>query len=197
MSDPVLHVLAGPNGAGKTTFYRHYLAPVTHLRFVNADLVAAELWPDDPVEHSYDAAREAGKQWAELIDARVSFVAETVFSHPSKLDLLTAAHDAGYLTTLHVLAVPVSLAVARVPNRVAHGGHHVPEAKIRGRYDRLWTHVAAAIAAADEAYVYDNSRFDRRFRRIAYYRNGRPLSAPNWPAWIPAELRTAGHPPSR
>lgn len=55
MSDPVLQVLAGPNGAGKTTFYRHYLAPTTHLRFVNADLIAAERWPDDPVGHSYAA----------------------------------------------------------------------------------------------------------------------------------------------
>lgn len=111
--------------------------PVTLLRFVNADLIAAERWPDDPVGHSYAAARAADQQRAELIDARVSFGTETVFSRPSKFHLLTRAHDSGYLITLHVLAVPVSLAVARVPNRVAHGGHHVPGGKVRGRYGRL------------------------------------------------------------
>lgn len=42
MSAPALHLLAGPNGAGKTTFVERVLKPVTHLRFVNADRIAAE-----------------------------------------------------------------------------------------------------------------------------------------------------------
>jgi len=192
VTDPVLHVLAGPNGAGKTTFYQRVLAPVTHLRFVNADLIAAEVWPGDPVAHAYDAAQRAAAERVKLIGERVSFVTETVFSHPSKLNLLTSARDAGYQVTLHVVAIPVELAVARVTERVRHGGHDVPEQKIRDRYERLWTHVAAAIAMVGEAAVYDNSRAARPYRLLARHLNGRLLADPDWPAWTPLPLRTAG-----
>ena len=44
---------------------------------------------------------------------RTSFVTETVFSHPSKVDLVRAAAAAGYQVTLHVVMVPVDLSVAR------------------------------------------------------------------------------------
>jgi predicted ABC-type ATPase len=63
---------------------------------------------------------------------------ETVFSHPSKRQLVEAAIDTGYLVSLHVVMVPEGLAVARVAQRVRDGGHDVPEDKIRSRYLRLW-----------------------------------------------------------
>ena len=76
MTDPVLHVLAGPNGAGKTTFYQRVLAPVTHLRFVNADLIAAEVWPGDPVAHAYDAheAMPGSRSWSPPRIAMISLI---------------------------------------------------------------------------------------------------------------------------
>jgi len=46
MSSPVLHLLAGPNGSGKSTFVAEVLQEVTHLPFVNADVIAAHRWPD-------------------------------------------------------------------------------------------------------------------------------------------------------
>lgn len=116
-ADPVLHVLAGPNGAGKTTFVQHVLAPVTHLPFVNADVIAVERWPDDVVARSYDAAELAAAERSRLIAAQQSFLSETVFSHPSKLDLLRAARAQRFLVTLHVILVPVELSVARVRSR--------------------------------------------------------------------------------
>ena len=57
MPTPVLHLLAGPNGAGKTTFVADILQPITRLPFVNADVIAADLWPDAQAEHAYDASR--------------------------------------------------------------------------------------------------------------------------------------------
>jgi predicted ABC-type ATPase len=189
VSDPVLHVLAGPNGAGKTTLYERVIEPVTHLRFVNADRIAAVEWPDEQLAHGYEAAQRAAEERTRLIGERRSFVTETVFSHPSKIDLLTAARRAGYLVTLHVVMVPVDLAVLRVGDRVARGGHDVPEQKIVDRWGRLWTHVAAAVPAADEVFVYDNSDARHPYRRIAHFRNGRPLGRPDWPGWTPEALR--------
>lgn len=82
---------------------------------------------------------------------------ETVFSHPSKVELMTTAKDRGYRVHLHVVLIPEELSVARVASRVEHGGHDVPEHKIRGRYTRLWGHLRTALTVADDAWVYANS----------------------------------------
>ena len=190
MPDPVLVLLAGPNGSGKTTFYERVLHPVTNLGFVNADHIAAATWPGTESEHAYEAAALAAEQRSRLISQGVSFATETVFSHPSKLELMEEASDAGYLVTLHVIAVPVELAVARVAERVGQGGHAVPEVKVRQRYERLWGHVRQAIAVADEAHVYDNSRAAAPYREIARYRDGHLVGAAAWPSWSPEDLRT-------
>lgn len=192
MADPVLHLVVGPNGAGKSTLYDSVIGPVTHLEFVNADLIAAQRWPADASARSYDAATVATSRRTELLTGRSSFVTETVFSHDSKLELVRAATTAGYLVWLHVVSVPEELAVARVRNRVAHGGHAVPEAKIRGRYHRLWPLVAEAIGVVDGATVYDNSRARPAFRVVARFEAGAPVGARDWPAWTPRVLRDAG-----
>src|SRR3954471_6027816 len=106
MADPVLHLLAGPNGSGKSTLWTYVLEPELHLEFVNADVIAAERWPDDPASHAYDAADVAQVRRRELITQRCSFATETVFSHESKIELVSGAVAAGYLVTLHILAVP-------------------------------------------------------------------------------------------
>jgi len=186
---PVLHLLAGPNGAGKTTFYERVLGPATGLPFINADRIAEERWPEDPMSHGYDASALAAEERAAAIRDRRSFITETVFSHPSKLDLLRAAGEAGYRRFLHVILIPEELAVQRVLVRVETGGHPVPEEKIRGRFRRLWQLLREAIALADEVQVLDNSRAATPFRVVARSAKGRFLGTPDWPAWAPEELR--------
>lgn len=82
-----------------------------------------------------------------------SFITESVFSHPSKVDPVTRAIETSYRVHRRVLIVPADLSVARVAHRVPEGGHDVPESKIRQRHERLWPHVAAAISHAHEPRV--------------------------------------------
>lgn len=189
MSTPVLHVLAGPNGSGKSTFAREVLGPVTHLPFINADEIAERRWPGSAERHAYEAAAAAAEARDEAIAERRSFMAETVFSHPSKVELIERGIAAGYLIELHVMLVPEDLALARVAHRVALGGHAVPEEKVRERYHRVWGLVAVARAIVDRATFYDNTR-SKPFTPVAVYERGRPISAPAWPAWTPSELVT-------
>lgn len=161
---------------------------------VNTDLIDSGLWPDSAAAHSYEAARIASDTRARLIAERESFITETVFSHPSKVDLLREAQAAGYLVTLHVIVVPIDLTVARVEHRVDRGGHTVPEDKIRSHYDRLWAHVRHAITLADATTVYDNTCARTPFRVIAKYRTGVPVGSPDWPVWAPAVLREGTSP---
>ena len=137
--------------------------------------------------HAYEAARVAGSTRARLLELREPFIAETVFSHPSKPALLDDARTAGYVVSLHVLLVPEELAVRRVAHRVAAGGHPVPEDKIRGRYARLWPLVAAAIERADAAHVWDNSRHDGP-AEVALFSGGTAIGPCTWPTWAPEPL---------
>jgi predicted ABC-type ATPase len=183
-----LDLVIGPNGAGKSTFVEFTLAPLLPRSvFVNADQIARQRWPDDPAAHAYEAARVAADTRASLIKLGRSFLAETVFSHPSKLTLVDSARAAGYTVVLHVLLIPEELAVQRVRHRVAAGGHDVPEHKIRERYQRLWAFVAAAIIRSDSATVYDNSALSGP-RIVAQFSAGRIIGSPIWPAWTPSEL---------
>ena len=183
-----LDLVVGPNGAGKTTFVEQRLAPLLPGSvFVNADVIARERWPDAPEAHSYEAARIASTIRETLIEQGESFVAETVFSHPSKLHLITRARRSGYVVVLHVVLVPVDLSVARVAERVVEGGHFVPEDKIRGRYTRLWALVSAAIGMVDHATVYDNSAPDVT-RIVARFVDGDHAGTAQWPSWAPDEL---------
>jgi len=190
MSDPVLHVLAGPNGAGKSTFYEKVILPETGLEFVNADVIAAQRWQGDAGDRSYEAAVLAEEHRTRLIMARESFVTETVFSHESKIDLIRAALDARYLVSLHVVAVPEELAVARVASRVQVGGRSVPEDKIRQHYERLWALVASAISIVDAAWVCDNTSAREPFGIVARFEHGSPVGHPDWPGWTPPALRS-------
>jgi predicted ABC-type ATPase len=183
-----LDLVVGPNGAGKSTFVELVLVPNRPgVTFVNADIIAAQRWPDDPAGHAYEAAEVAAQTRARLLEIREPFIAETVFSHPSKLDLLDAALAAGYTVELQVLVVPEELAVHRVAFRVANGGHDVPEEKIRARFRRLWPLVVTAIGRADAAHVWDNSRFNGP-EEIALFAAGMPIGACRWPTWTPPEL---------
>lgn len=183
-----LDVVAGPNGAGKSTFVRFTLAPkLPGAVVVNADAIAAQRWPDDPAAHAYDAASVAERTRQHLVEQRRPFIAETVFSHPSKLTLVDDAVAAGYFVALHVVMVPEDLAVARVRARVAAGGHDVPVDKITARYQRLWSLVADAVERVDAASFWDNSA-RRGPLLVARFGGGVPVGHTAWPSWTPVDL---------
>lgn len=188
---PLLHLVVGPNGAGKSSYVRDVLAPTTGLPSINADDIAASLWPDAQAAHAYEAAQIAEARRRERIAGRKSFISETVFSHPSKVQLVSDAVDAGYLVHLHVVVVPVELTVQRVLERVRRGGHEVPEQKIRDRYARLWVHLGAAIRIADVAAMLDNSSARAPFRLCASFEHGVLIGSSSWPKWTPRALREA------
>ena len=148
---PILHLIAGVNGAGKTSFYRYFLERMTPgAEFVNADELARERWPGHEDEHVVEAAGLAAARRKELLDARKTFVAETVFSHESKLELVKAAQRLGLRVFLyHVHVGSAELARARIATRVRQGGHDVPGDKVEARYERTLRLIPSAASFAD------------------------------------------------
>ncbi|WP_172652902.1 zeta toxin family protein [Rhodococcus opacus] len=183
-----LDLVAGCNGAGKSTFVAFTLAPLLPASpFVNAAEIATQRWPVNPAAHAYEAAEIAAKTRAHLLTLGKSFIAETVFSHPSKLELIDEARTHDYTAVLHVLMIPEELAVQRVRYRVQAGGHEVPEDKIRQRYQRIWGLLAQAFPRSDHVTVYDNS-LSTGPRIVAQFTDGHLVGEATWPAWTPAEL---------
>jgi predicted ABC-type ATPase len=171
---PILLVLAGSNGAGKSTFYDLYLRP-WGLVFVNADLIAQALNPDDPARIAYDAAAAAGVVRRELVARGASFCMETVFSDPvgDKVQFLRETQAIGYIVIL--LAFKLSdaeLSNARVVQRVARGGHDVPEEKIRSRFERTQRNIATALQFVDLGFVINNSSTQHPYELVEQWDHG-------------------------
>lgn len=183
-----LDVIAGPNGAGKTTLYERVIRPPRPgLPFVNADRIARERFPGEELERSHEAARIAAEARRAMIEARLDFCAETVFSHESKIDLVATAADVGYDVVLHVVLIPLSLSGPRVAKRVEAGGHDVPADKLASRYERIWPLVAAAAPHCYRAIFWDNAADDGPYE-VASYRYGVADYPPRWPVWTPEPL---------
>lgn len=179
-------LLAGPNGAGKSTLYRTRVAPVFAGAFINADIIQRDELGDDRPEAAYRAAEIASARRSEILSQGGDFVTETVFSHRSKLDLVREARARGYsVWVMHVGVDSPDLSVARVAHRVVAGGHNVPEAKIRERYERSAPLIREAVLLAETGLVYDNSVAGQPPKLVLTFDRGILVSVrPNAPAWI-------------
>ena len=72
---------------------------------------------------------------------------ETTLSGIGPLRLMATARTAGYRIELHYVFVNApELAIDRIRNRVALGGHDVPERDVKRRYARSLARLPAAIA---------------------------------------------------
>lgn len=157
---PVCRIVAGPNGAGKTTFALNYLplvAPGT--AFVNADLIAAGLSPLAPERQTVAASRLFLQQIEAHIEARRDFAFETTLAGRGYLRLVRRLRDAGWRVELFYLALPsVEMSRLRVAERVAQGGHSIPEDAIVRRFPRSLNNLLNVYAAeVDETRCFLNS----------------------------------------
>ncbi|HEX8311600.1 MAG TPA: AAA family ATPase [Chthoniobacteraceae bacterium] len=156
--DPVLCILGGCNGAGKTTLARELLPRLGLMRFLNADEIARGLSPLDPSLSAFRAGRLLLQEADALIAARASFAIESTLSGRTHLALIRQAKARGYRFVLHYVVIgSATQAVARVALRVRMGGHDVPEADVRRRFERSrrqW--LEDYLPLADEWGAWDN-----------------------------------------
>lgn len=173
---PALWLIAGPNGVGKTTYARRYLRAVAGTgRFVNLDEIARGYAPLDATpdpETAAAAARTVLRRCAENIADRRSFALETTLAGRTHLRTVTAARAAGMAAHLLFCILPdVETALRRIADRVASGGHAVPEADARRRYARACANFATYAAACDDWRILDTQLAEPRL--VA---SGPPLS---------------------
>ena len=153
-------IIAGPNGAGKTTFAREFLpneadCPV----FVNADLIAAGLAPFSPEAAAFRAGRLMLEEINNHVRRQESFAFETTLSGLMYARLIPTWQAIGYRVKLMYLSLrSPEIAIARVADRVSQGGHSIPEAVIRRRFEAGWRHFNSNYKLLVNAWaLYDNS----------------------------------------
>ncbi len=160
-NSPVIAVLAGVNGAGKSSVAGGFLLKEGDT-FFNPDTVAQQirnLHPDIPLAMANAHAWQIGKSLLEqAIAGGRDYRFETTLGGRSIAQLLQQAARAGH--RLHIWfcgLASADLHLQRVRSRVAHGGHDIPEEKIRERWNRSRENLIRLLPLIDHLRVYDNS----------------------------------------
>ncbi|HEY4151421.1 MAG TPA: zeta toxin family protein, partial [Chitinophagaceae bacterium] len=135
---PNLYIIAGCNGAGKTTASFTILPEILNCKeFVNADNIAAGLSPFNPESVAIEAGRLMLLRIHELMRTGADFAFETTLASRSYVSLVRYAQQIGYtITLLFIWLDSPETAIQRVADRVAEGGHNIPEDVIKRRYYR-------------------------------------------------------------
>jgi len=133
-----VYIIAGPNGSGKTTFAKEFLPNYAKCpNFVNADLIAQGLSPFSPQQVAIKAGKLVLQQIKEFIERNVDFGFETTLAGKTYLRHFQELKEKRYRLHLFFLWIPSSqLAIARIKDRVAQGGHHILSKDVKRRFKR-------------------------------------------------------------
>jgi predicted ABC-type ATPase len=156
-----IYVLAGANGAGKSSIAgAMFLAQ--GAEYFNPDEATSLLLSANPgitQTEANSAAWSQGRRLLELaIAERLNFAFETTLGGHTIPALLASALSEGIEVRIWYVGLSsAELHIARVRARVAKGGHDIPEARIRDRYDRSRLNLIQLMPGLTELRVYDNS----------------------------------------
>lgn len=163
LEQPVFLIVAGPNGSGKSSVYAN-----TDLEWggrsvwiVNPDLLAARISEVEgqPLPAANLTAVQRIEAWAGTsIDVHKTIGVETVLSTDKYRRLVEAAKARGFVVWLfYVILDSPERSIERIKLRVAKGGHHVPDDRVRKRYKGSLNQLPWFLEQADQAWIWDNS----------------------------------------
>ena len=151
---------------------------------LDPDAIAKRINSADPGRAAVSAGREVIQRTRAHLRSGESFSIETTLSGGGYLETMRQAAEQGFL--VHLIYICTDRAeenIQRVRARFALGGHDVPDEDVRRRYERSLTNLAAGIALAHEARLYDNS--GELPRLVLETRQGSIIwRDDNQPAWV-------------
>lgn len=200
-----IYVLAGVNGAGKSSVGGAMFVEAGQ-EFFNPDLVAQEFLLESPGISNEEANARAWQEGRRLLEmsitTRQDFAFETTLGGNTITRLLKQAAKSGIeVRVWYVGLESVELHIERVRSRVAQGGHDIPEAKIRERYDRSRWNLLDLLPQLVELKVFDNTAESNpqagrwpEPRLLMHWRRGRIVHSYNlvqMPEWAKPILQGA------
>ena len=160
-----LYIISGCNGAGKTTASYTVLPEILDCReFVNADEIARGLSPFNPESVAIEAGRLMLQRIEDLLAKDETFSIETTLATKSYINLVRRAQAKGYQVRLLFFWLnSPKLALLRVAERVAKGGHNIPEPIVKRRYVAgIRNLFRLFMNKVDYWVIYDNSEYPRK-----------------------------------
>jgi predicted ABC-type ATPase len=133
-----LYIISGCNGSGKTTTAKQILPYFLDVyEYVNADEIASGLSPFRPETVAIQAGKLMLKRLNYLSQNQINFAFETTLSGLNYIKFLQQCQAQNYqINLIYFWLNNPQLAIARVKQRVASGGHNIPEDVIIRRYYR-------------------------------------------------------------
>lgn len=159
---PNLYIIGGANGAGKTTTARQILPQFLNVyEYLNADEIAAGLSPFKPESVAVQAGKIMLKRLDYFVEHQIDFAFETTLSGLNYISFLKKCQTKEYqINLIYFWLQTPDLAISRVRQRVASGGHNIPEETIIRRYYRGQKNLIQAYLPLCQTWViYDNSSF--------------------------------------
>lgn len=159
-------IVAGGNGAGKSTFINNKFLKDKDFNASGINYINADDWQkknfgyfdNTNTDHALQAQKWAENERNRHLENGLPFIAETVFSHESKVELIKEAKGRGFDVNLyHISLDNADMALDRIKDRVLLGGHDVDADKVKARYERIKELIVEATKYSDKTFVYDNS----------------------------------------
>ena len=150
---------AGTNGAGKSSIVGPLIRAAGGA-YYNPDEYTRELVAIGvPLDQANALAWRKGYDGLQrAIDENLNFAFETTLGGSSiTVELLRALAVGRRVTILYVGLASPELHIQRVAERVARGGHDIPEEKIRERFDSSRANLLRFIGTRAEIRAWDNS----------------------------------------
>jgi predicted ABC-type ATPase len=189
----VITVLAGVNGAGKSSIGGSALR-AANQDWYNPDEFAQQMhaqYPDKPItEINSQVWHEGRRRLQAAIQENTHFAFETTLGGSTITNSLLDAIAAGVKVSVWYCGLETpELHIQRVADRVARGGHDIPQDLIRARYRSSMRNLCRLAPGLYQLAVYDNTKpldeYKRpSIRRLLHQFNGelRELD-PNMPVW--------------
>jgi predicted ABC-type ATPase len=154
---PILTIFAGPNGSGKSSVLRR-VDFAGRGNLLEADAIAERIHSGDPRTAALAAGREVLLRTRTYLDSRQDFAIETTLSGAWTMKAIKQAIAKGFFVRLvYICLDSPERGIRRVHERVAQGGHNVPDEDVRRRYARSLSNLKQIIKITSETLVYDNS----------------------------------------
>lgn len=184
-------MVIGPNGSGKTTLCKSLISYSSIVyEFLNADEIARALAPLHPESVSLTASKLLIKRLKDLLENDKSLAIETTGAGTNYLKYIKDAKLKGYQIDLIFLWLPSpESAIERVAQRVAQGGHFIPnETVIRRFFSGLKNFTQYYLPICDRAIIFDNSLPEEK--KIIATKNDLGLKIENNKTWQDIERHT-------
>jgi predicted ABC-type ATPase len=157
-----IYVLAGVNGAGKSSIggamFRAQNADYYNPDEAARKILAIHRHLDLPTANAH--AWEIGRALLEkAIAQNLDFAFETTLGGKTITGMLASAAASGVAVSVWYAGLAtVDIHLARVRSRVRHGGHDIPEADIRRRWDLSRENLIRLLPHLEGLRMFDNSR---------------------------------------